>query len=151
MEDSEDIVQDVFYKIWKNRAHLDESQSFVTYLFSAVKNSSLNLLDHKKHESKYAEIMALLYLRQRQDDAIETLVATDLEHHFNKALEHLPLECRKIFELSRLEGLKYQEIAQRLNISIKTVETQMSRALFKIRFELKDHLASLLFLLLYTP
>jgi RNA polymerase sigma-70 factor, ECF subfamily len=151
MEDSEDIVQDVFYKIWKNRAHLDESQSFVTYLFSAVKNSSLNLLDHKKHKNKYAEIMAFLYLRQRQEDGLELLVVSDLEHDFGKALEHLPVECRKIFELSRLEGLKYQEIAERLNISIKTVETQMSRALFKIRFELKDHLTSMLFLVLLTP
>ncbi len=74
MEDSEDIVQDVFYKIWKNRAQLDEFQSFVTYLFSAVKNSSLNLLDHKKHENKYAEIMAFLYLRQRQEDGMESIV-----------------------------------------------------------------------------
>jgi RNA polymerase sigma-70 factor (ECF subfamily) len=151
MEDSEDIVQEVFYKIWKNRAQLDETQSFATYLFSAVRNSALNLLDHKKHESKYAEIMAFLYLGQRQEDGIETLVARDLEHDFSKALEHLPHECRKIFELSRFEGLKYQQIAERLNISIKTVETQMSRALFKIRFELKDHLASMLFLLLFAP
>lgn len=150
MDDAEDIVQEVFYKIWKNRAHLDENKSFSAYLFSAVKNSSLNLLDHKKHENKYAEIMAVLYLRQRQDDGIETLVAKDLEQDFNKALEHLPLECRKIFELSRFEGLKYQEIAERLNISIKTVETQMSRALFKIRFELKDHLAGILiFIILF--
>ena len=95
--------------------------------------------------------MALLYLRQRQEDGIETLVAKDLEDHLSKALEHLPHECRKIFELSRFEGLKYQQIAERLNISIKTVETQMSRALFKIRFELKDHLTSMLLLLVLVP
>lgn len=99
MEDSEDIVQDVFYKIWKNRAQLDEFQSFVTYLFSAVKNSSLNLLDHKKHENKYAEIMAFLYLRQRQEDGMESIVVRDLEHDFGKALERLPVECRKTKEL----------------------------------------------------
>ncbi len=148
MDDSEDIVQEVFYRIWKNRANLDENKSFSTYLFSAVKNGSINHLEHKKHKDKYAEIMGVVYLRQHQPDSTDTLVAMDLERDFNKALDHLPSECRKVFELSRFEGLRYQEIADRLNISIKTVETQMSRALFKIRYELKDHLAALIILIL---
>ena len=63
------------------------------------------------------------------------MVANDLEKDLNVALKHLPKECKRIFELSRFEELKYQEIAQRLNISIKTVETQMSRALTKLRFK----------------
>ncbi|MBA4056063.1 MAG: RNA polymerase sigma-70 factor, partial [Marivirga sp.] len=55
MDDAEDIVQEVFFKIWKNRARLDENKSFSTYLFSAVKNSAINYLEHRKHKDKYAE------------------------------------------------------------------------------------------------
>lgn len=150
MDDAEDIVQEVFYKIWKNRKQLDENKSFATYLFSAVKNSAINHLEHRGHKDKYAEFMANIYLRQHQVDSIDTLVAKDLEQDFNKALAHLPSECRKVFELSRFEGLKYQEIAVRLNISIKTVETQMSRALFKIRYDLKDHLTGLIIVALLS-
>ena len=96
MDDAEDLVQEVFYKVWKSRSFLDENKSFSTYLFSAVKNSALNFLERKKHESKYAEVMSLVYMHERNDDIVETLVAKDLEQDFNKALDHLPESCRKI-------------------------------------------------------
>jgi RNA polymerase sigma-70 factor (ECF subfamily) len=80
------------------------------------------------------------------NNAFQQLVANDLEKDLTIALAHLPKECKKIFELSRLEGLKYQEIADRLNISIKTVETQMSRALTRLRLELKEYITVLLIL-----
>jgi RNA polymerase sigma-70 factor (ECF subfamily) len=92
--------------------------------------------------------MSLVYLNTKSElTPHETLVAEDIERDFKQALEELPVQCRKIFELSRFDGYKYQEIAEKLNISIKTVETQMSRALFKIRTQLKDHLISFTFVI----
>jgi RNA polymerase sigma-70 factor (ECF subfamily) len=147
-EDAEDIVQEVFFKLWNNRADLDENKSIQTYLFVCTRNSCLNWLKHKRTESDYARIMALVYTRDPETlTPHESLIADDIESDFYKVLEDLPTQCRKIFELNRFEGLKYHEIATRLNISIKTVETQMSRALVKIRFQLKRHTATLFFAL----
>lgn len=106
------------------------------------------MLESRKSRSNHAEVLWYLYVAKstERNDAFQQLIASDLEKDLTTALGHLPKECKKIFELSRFEGLKYQEIAQRLNISIKTVETQMSRALTRLRLELKEHITILLIL-----
>lgn len=145
LDEAEEIVQEVFYKIWKNREKLDEQQSLKSYLYTAVKNSCFTELAHSRVKDNYAQLLVKIHT-QRENVAIrfeDPLIASELEKDFSKAIETLPPECRRIFEMSRIEGLKYQEIADRLNISIKTVETQMSRALSKIRVELKDYLTFL--------
>jgi RNA polymerase sigma-70 factor, ECF subfamily len=147
MDEAEEIVQEVFLRIWKNRAYLDEKQSVNAYLFAAVKNNCFNLLQHWKVENKYARLLHYVYQSSSEEiSSHESFIAKELEKDFLKALEQLPPECRKIFELSRMEGLKYHEIAERLNISIKTVETQMMRALQKIRVQLKEYLVILIIL-----
>ena len=150
INDAEEIVQELFYTVWKHRDRLDENQSLQSYLFTAVKNRSLNLLESRKSKSKRDELLWYLYSQQSTDNnnAHQALLASDLEESIVIAVEHLPKECKKIFELSRFEGLKYQEIAQRLNISLKTVETQMSRALFKLRVELREYLPLVIFMCL---
>lgn len=142
--DSEEIVQELFYSIWKHRDRLDENQSLSSYLFTSVKNRCLNFLEAKKSRTRHADLMRYLYIHESIDsiNSYHTLLKKELEKDFDKALEDLPQECRKIFELSRLEGLKYQEIAVKLNISIKTVETQISRALSKLRVMLKEHITT---------
>jgi RNA polymerase sigma-70 factor, ECF subfamily len=139
---SEEIVQALFHSLWEHRDRIDENQSLHAYLFTSVKNRSLNFLESKKSRSKHAELLWYLYVQRstENDNAYQSLLLNDLEKDLNTALAHLPKECKRIFELSRFEGLKYQEIAQRLNISIKTVETQMSRALTRLRLELREHL-----------
>jgi RNA polymerase sigma-70 factor (ECF subfamily) len=146
--DSKEVVQELFLNIWKNRDRIDESQSLTSYLFISTKNRCLNLLETKKNRSKHAELLWYLYVQEstENNNAFQQLVVNDLEKNLNIAVDHLPKECKRIFELSRYEGLKYQEIAQQLNISIKTVETQMSRALTKLRLEMREHL-TLLFIL----
>lgn len=148
MHDSEEIVQELFINLWKNHDRIDENQSLNSYLFIAVKNRCMNVLESRSSRSKHAKLLWYLYgLKSTENNnAFQQLVANDLEKDLTVALEHLPKECKRIFELSRLEGLKYQEIADRLNISIKTVETQMSRALTRLRLELKEYI-TILFIL----
>ena len=148
IHDSEEIVQELFINLWKNHDRIDENQSLNSYLFISVKNRCLNLLESRNSRSKHAKLLWYLYVLQstENNNAFQQLVANDLEKDLTIALAHLPKECKKIFELSRLEGLKYQEIADRLNISIKTVETQMSRALTRLRLELKEYITVLLIL-----
>lgn len=145
LDEAEEVVQEVFFKVWKNRKSLDESKSIQSYLFTSVKNGCFNLLEHQKTKDKYAALLERVYVSSDQSILYQdSLIATELEKDFTKALETLPPECRRIFELSRFEGLKYQEIADQLNISIKTVETQMSRALSKIRIQLREYLVMLI-------
>ena len=144
-DDAEEIVQEVFFRLWKNREHLDEDESVKGYLFTAVKNSCLHLLEHKKVKDKYAALLHYTYHAvSKSNGADEVLVASELEKEFTRTLEQLPSQCRKIFELSRFEGLKHSEIATHLNISKKTVETQISRALNKIKLQLKDYILILI-------
>jgi RNA polymerase sigma-70 factor (ECF subfamily) len=150
--DAEEVVQELFYTLWKHRDRLDETKSIQNYLFTSAKNSCLNLLNTRKNKNRYTALMQFLYVQESTDhiNSYHALLAKDLEQDFNTALENLPTECRRIFEMSRKEGLQYQEIARRLNISIKTVETQMSRALAKLRLELKEHIAILTLFLLFA-
>ena len=103
-----------------------------------------HFLEHQKVKNKYAEILQYVYTEARQDSAHEILIANELDQEFARALADLPTQCRKIFELNRVQGLKYAEIATHLKISQKTVETQMSRALQKLKLQLKDYILVLL-------
>lgn len=145
IDEAEEVVQEVFYKLWKNREQLDETQSIKAYLFTAVKNSCFKYLEHQKVKDKYKGLLARVYKSSALQDnsAHEAFVAGELEEEFNKALDQLPEQCRRIFEMSRFEGYKYNEIADKLSISPKTVETQMSRALHKIRLSLRDYILML--------
>jgi RNA polymerase sigma-70 factor, ECF subfamily len=144
IDEAEEIVQEVFYKLWENRNRLDEDDSVRGYLFTSVKNRCLHFLEHQKVKSNYSKILQYVYANSQEDSAHEILVANELDKEFTRALERLPSECRKIFELNRVQGLKYAEIASHLKISQKTVETQMSRALHKLKLQLKDYILVLL-------
>jgi RNA polymerase sigma-70 factor (ECF subfamily) len=148
LDDAEEIVQELFYNVWKNRTALDENQSLDSYMFTSIKNRCLNLLDARRTKSKHAQLLWYLYstTATENNNAYQKLVADEFEKNLVTAIDNLPKECKKVFELSRFEGLKYQEIAQRLDISIKTVETQMSRALSKLRLDLREYLSFFLLL-----
>jgi RNA polymerase sigma-70 factor, ECF subfamily len=146
-EEAQEVVQDMFVKIWESRNELDPESSLKSYIFKIVQNLSINRLRRRKVESKYLEIYRLVYIENKEFTVHESLLATELEAHIIHSIKKLPSECRKIFELSRSEGLKYREIADTLNISVKTVETQMSKALRSLRLELTDYITLMLIIL----
>ena len=134
-QSAENIVQDIFLKIWQNRNVLDPSKSIKTYLFAAVKNESLKHLRHADVHKRWAEFISLS--QDRAIDPEKTLSENETKKEIENAISSLPEKCREIFTMSKFDKLKYSEIAGILNISIKTVETQMGRALKKLRERLK--------------
>lgn len=147
-DEAREIVQEVFTKIWESRAEIDSDDSLKGYIFRIAQNMSLNKLKHHKVESKYVEVYKLVYLNDQEFSAHESLLAKELDEIIVSAIGKLPPECRKVFELSRTEGLKYKEIADTLHISVKTVEAQMSKALHHLRFELNDYITLILLALI---
>lgn len=147
-EEAKEIVQDVFSKIWEGRDEIDPEDSLKSYVFKIAQNLSINKLRRKKVETAYTEIYKLVYIEHLEFSAHESLLAKELEENIAQAINKLPAECSKIFELSRVEGLKYREIADTLHISVKTVEAQMSKALKSLRLELSDYLTFLIIALI---
>lgn len=141
VEESKEIVQDVFLKVWDKRDVLPMDDELKFYLFRSVKNACLNLLQHKRVVNEFQSVLYLLYAGEVKDNmAFQSLEVVELKEKIDAAIESLPPECRRIFLLSRDKGLKYAEIARELSVSVKTVETQMSRALSRLRSLLKEYL-----------
>lgn len=143
-EVAEEIVQNIFLKLWEKKEHIAIETSLKSYLFRAIHNSCNNYLAHTKVKNKYISFTQDVIARQEHqtDPVLDSLAYKELDENITKAIEGLPSECKKIFKLSRFDGLKYAEIARQLGISIKTVETQISRALTRLREDLKDYLVN---------
>lgn len=141
-EDAEEIVQDVFLKVWEKKNDLLITTSLKSYLFRATYNSCMNVLSHAKIENRYASFIRNSSLKNQylSNPVMDSLAYKDLNDKITAAIERLPEACKEIFKMSRYDGLKYAEIASQLNISVKTVETQISRALSKLREDLKEFL-----------
>lgn len=144
-EDATDIVQSVFLILWERRESLRPDTNLISYLFTIAKNQSLNYLDHIKaktnylsrHEQHWNELQ-LNYYSLEQFNTIN-LGYEELESELNKSMAELPADIAQIFAMSRFQGLKYSEIADKMGISVKTVEKKMSIALMKLRESLKKY------------
>lgn len=147
-EQAEEIVQDMFVKIWEKRLVLNIETSVKHYLFRSVRNHCLNQIQHEKIKKQYAS--KVLEIAQHEINTEQYFLEVDLIQRIEKCIDSLPPKRKEIFRLSREQGLKYKEIADKLDISVKTVEAQMGLALKYLREELKDfsnHLTTLFFIL----
>lgn len=145
-DESEEVVQSTFLTIWEKHDSIDIQISLKSYLYRAVHNSCLNRLKHVKVKSTHHE-----YAKGQEqafnEDASENLINKELEQQIEVAINALPPKCGMVFKLSRFENLSYAEIAEQMDISVKTVENQMIKALKILRVELKDYLPALIWLL----
>lgn len=142
---SEDLVQDVFFNLWKNRKSLEIRTSTRNFLVTTVKNSCIDYLRRKEVEARYTAAQS-----QNSDSIYDTedlYIISELEENINKALVKLPDKIRIVFEMNRFQDLTYAEIAQQKEISVKTVEAYMTKALKHLREELKDYLPFILLFL----
>lgn len=137
-----EAVHTGFLKLWENRLTLSAELSVKAYLYKIVTNICLDFLRHEKVKQKHVRFIKENAAAAVADPFFRHAELKTLAADIDRAVAELPEQMRKVFELSRYENLKYAEISKQLNISIKTVETQMSRALFRLRKKLAPYLTA---------
>lgn len=142
-DEAEEIVQSTFLNIWEKKQTLEIRTAVKPYLYAMVRNACLNVIKHEKVKQQHVAL-ALAVGERSVESVTRTVMASELEANIHRAMETLPQQCRIIFKLSRFEELKYAEIAEQLNLSVKTVENQMGKALRIMREQLKDYLPILI-------
>jgi RNA polymerase sigma-70 factor (ECF subfamily) len=143
-DNSNDVIQNVFAKLWQNRTTLNENINFAAWLFTVTKNETLTLLEHKmvidKHkQSERIRLLDANYLALKEVKLLEEAY-TEIIDILQKTLEKMSPQCRAVFECSRFRMMSNKEIAGYLSISVKTVESHMTRALKLLRVALFDYL-----------
>jgi len=146
IELSKDVVQEVFYHLWKDPELLLNDYSIKSYLFTATRNGALNNLRHLKvvynaEKNKGDDILGMGYSSfSEEDDPLSNLLELELIEKVEDIIQNLPERCREVFKLSRQEQMKNKEIAEKLGVSVKMVEKQMTKALKVIRKELAEYI-----------
>lgn len=142
IEIAEEIVQDVMVKLWEKREQIEIKGALMAYLNTSVKNASLNYIKHKNIVNAFerAETARVEYDSSETEEEMGDM---ELETAVLNAISELPPQRQKIFSLSRVDGLKYKEIADKMGLSVKTIEAQMGKALKQLRVKLKDYMGLL--------
>ncbi len=134
---SEEIVQELFFRLWQDRQGLRIESSLNGYLYRSVHNRALHYLEHQKVVSRHAgEVLAAAEVTA--EPVTDAIYYHELQARVTRVLERLPERCRLIFRMNRFEGLKYNEIADKLAVSLKTVEADMGKALKEFRKALAE-------------
>lgn len=139
LDQSRELVQDLFVRIYEKRDQINIHTSLKAHLYQSIRNSCINYIKQRQTQATHHE--NIKYINNGSDINIsEQILETELEYQVLHALKQLPDQCRKVFQMNRFEGLKNQEIADRLSISKRTVETHISKALKILRKELSTYL-----------
>lgn len=144
-DEAEEVVQSAFLSFWEKRGSITIASSLKAYLYQAIRNRCLNVIKHEKVKQQHAQHEVVMTVNHSEATS-HTVLSNELEQKIYVALEALPEQCRLVFKLSRFEELRYQEIADELGISIKTVENQIGKALKIMRDQLRDYLPMILLL-----
>lgn len=141
----DEVVSDVFIRIWNNRKKMAEITNFEAYIFTLTKNQSLTYLDKISKTPAFTNDISRDLISDIENPE-EQILANELEKAINEAIDNLPEKCKIIFLMSRENKLRHHQIAEILEISEKTVNAQISIALKKLYSELQKYLYSLLIL-----
>lgn len=136
--DAEEIVQDIFFVLWRNKKTLVIHTSFSSYLYKAVHNNCLQWLKKEKRKLNYQQDQRNWNYHESMSPG-EILQYNELYNKINSVVEELPENCKTIFKLNRFQGLKYSEIAKKMEISIKTVEANMTKALKYLKSHIDEY------------
>ena len=129
---AEEVVADVFYRLWKNREKLGEVKNLDNYLFISIRNQALNYLEREQKVGRDSIDEVPTDTFTETHTAEDIIVASELQEKIRESIESLPPKCREVFQLIRFEGLKYKEVADKMNVSLNTVDTQMGIAMKKL-------------------
>ncbi|TMI86821.1 MAG: RNA polymerase sigma-70 factor [Bacteroidetes bacterium] len=129
---AEEIVSDVFVKIWEKRHQLDKVENLPFYLFTAVKNKCITRLNDAKNRAEVDITEINFEFKSIYHDPEQKMISAEMINQIQAVIQELPPRCKLIFKLVKEEGLKYKEVAELLQLSVKTVENQMSLAFKKI-------------------
>lgn len=145
-EDAEEIVQEIFIRIWEHRNTIDINSSFESFLFTIAYNVNISFLRKKSYELKYIEYLKSIQHIENADDLVEKIHFNDLNDKIQSLLNKLTPRQREIFKLSREKGLSHGEIAKILNISVNTVKKHMANILAYLKSHIDKYLIFILLL-----
>lgn len=139
LDTAKEIVQDLFVKLYADRKSISFKTSLKSYLYQSVKNRCLNYIKHNKIVAGHLENIKSMH-PEEPGDWSDKMIETELEVRIFELVSELPKKCQKIYKMSRVKGLTNKQIADKLSISVRTVETQISHALKVLRINLQDYL-----------
>lgn len=144
-DDAKGLVQEAFIKLWENNIYSKSEQEIKNYLFILIRNSSLNLLRKKRKffdgANSHEALLASINYKLLNETGEDILLYQELFEKIQTAISNLTPQCKEVFMFSRFEDLSNKEIAEKLNISVKAVEANITRALKSMREELSPYLS----------
>lgn len=140
MESAEEIVEELFYVLWKDRGQLKVLRSAKSYLYRAVRNEAVQYCEYRKLRERYRKAVRENPEKETSSDPHRQMEYEELQALIRHTLDKMPARRRRIFEMHRMQGKKYAEIASSLSLSVKTVEAEMTKALRALRVAIKHYI-----------